>query len=461
MKGCQTKLHRPVDQRIDGPPGRRSRTAMATLSLAALVVGLLLAPMAMAEGLVLEGATVHSLVAEPSVASVLIVDGIIQAVGSDLEIGSDVQRLEVSGLHVYPGFFDAFSQLGLVEISAVKATVDTSEMGRFNPHLKAITAVHPASEVIPVTRANGISQALTAPSTADDGILAGQAAVLHLAGWTVEEMAVEPSVAMVIEWPAIQTRSFDFATFTVRETPFNEAKKTAEEAQAELREWMDAARHYAKGRQAGSQRVERDLRLEAMSQILDGKLPVIIRASAKRDIEAAIAFAEEQGLRMILAGGQDAWKVKELLAEKQIPVILGLVQSLPKEEDDPYDQPYSLPGELHRAGVKIAFGSSAGGGFGPGGPHIARTLPFEVAAGISYGLPAEAALDALTRNPAEMLGLGDRLGTIEPGKIANLMVTDGDPLEVTTQVMHMVIKGQQVTTDNKHQRQYERYRARP
>ena len=467
MKGWQGLLRRVAGRRrlsaINDLLSRFGALTAGSTSVLALTTGLALTTVstAGAAGLLLEGATVHSLAAEPGVASVLIVDGLIQAVGADLEVASDVQRLDVHGLHVYPGFFDALSQVGLVEINGVAATVDTSEIGRFNPHLTALTAVHPASEVIPVTRANGLSHALTVPSTDDDGMFAGQGAVIHLAGWTVEEMAVEPSAAMVVEWPAIQTRSFDFATFSVRETPFNEAKKTAEKAQAELRDWIDAARHYAQGRAAGSQRVQRDLRLEAMAKILDGQLPVIIRANAKRDIEAAVAFAEEEGLRMILAGGEDAWKVKELLAEKRIPVILGLVQSLPKEEDDAYDQPYRLPGVLHQAGVQIAFGSSAGGGFGPGGPHIARTLPFEAAAAIPYGLPADAALAALTRNPAEMLGLGDRLGTVEAGKVANLMITDGDPLEMTTQVVHMIINGQQVTTDNKHLREYERYRARP
>lgn len=419
-----------------------------------------------AESLVLAGGTVHSLVDAPRVASVWVMDGVIRGVGTDREIeamagAAEVRRLEIPGHHVYPGFFDAFSQMGMVEISGVRATVDTAEMGRFNPHLEAMTAVHPASEVIPVARANGISHALVVPGIDNDGILAGQGAILHLAGWTVPEMAIQPRVGMVIEWPAIQTRSFDFATFSIRETPFSTAKKDAEKAQNELRDWMDAARHYARVQTSGSSRLEKDLRLEALAQVFDGGMPVLIRANAKRDIEAAVAFAEEQGLRMILVGGRDAHKVKEMLAERQIPVILGLVQSLPRADDDPYDQPYRLPGLLQQAGIKIAFGSSVGGGFGPAGPHISRTLPFEAATGIPYGLPAEEALKALTLYPAQMFGLGDRLGTIEPGKIANLLVTDGDPLEITTQVLHIIIAGQQMSPDNKHLREYERYRARP
>jgi len=417
---------------------------------------------AAAQPLVLDGGTIHAAAGEEPFAGRVVIDGgRIVAVGEAAEVPEGAVRLDVAGLHVYPGLCDALSRIGLVEIGAVAATVDTAEIGAYNPHLKAITAVHPASEVIPVTRETGITHAVVAPGTDRDGVVAGQASLLHLAGWTVEEMAIETSVAMVIAWPEIQTRSFDFATFSVRESPFSEAKEQAEEAQNELRDWFDAARQYQRAMAAGSDRVERDLKLEALARVLDGQLPVVIQANAKRDLEAAIAFAEEQDVRLILAGGRDAWKIKDQLAEKKIPVILGRTQSLPAEEDDPYDRPYRTAGELAAAGVTIAFGSSAGGGFGPGGPHSARTLPYEAATAVAFGLPRDVALAALTRNPAEIFGRGDELGTIEAGKIANLIVTDGDPLELTTEVRHLIIDGKEVTTDNRHRALYEKYRARP
>jgi imidazolonepropionase-like amidohydrolase len=164
---------------------------------------------------------------------------------------------------------------------------------------------------------------------------------------------------------------------------------------------------------------------------------------------------------MILAGGRDAWKVKEQLAEKQIPVILGIIQSLPFEDDEPYDMPARNPGELVEAGVKIAFASGAGGGFGPGGPHNSRTTPSEAATAVAYGLSEADAMKALTLWPAEFLGFGDRLGSIEAGRIANLIVTDGSPLEITTQIEHLVINGREVSTGNMHERLYEKYRSRP
>lgn len=416
---------------------------------------------AVGQSLVLEGGTVHPVVGTPYVGHVVIEDDTIRAAGRDVAIPPGARRVDVRGLHVFPGFFDAFGQMGLVEISSVPATVDSSEMGTFNPHLEAATAIHPASEVIPVTRAEGLTQAVVAPRTGRDGVIAGQASVVKLDGWTVEEMTIKPRAAMVIVWPQIQTRSFDFATFSIRETPFSEAEEKAEEARNALRDWLDAGRHYARAVAARSDRLERDLELEALGPMLAGDQPVVIVANAKRDIESAIAFAEEEGLRMILAGGQEAWRLGERLAEQDIPVILGSVQSLPREEDHPYDQPYGRAGQLAAAGVTIAFGSGAGGGFGPGGPHSARTLIFEAGMATAYGLDPAVALAALTLNPARIFGVDDRLGSIEAGKIANLVVTDGDALDIRTKVHHVLIAGRSIDLDNKHRALYDRHRSRP
>ena len=428
-------------------------SALVAVSFAALPSG--------AETLVIAGGTIHPVTAEPFVGDVVIEDGRITAVGANVTSPAGARRIDADGLDVYPGFFDALSQLGLVEIGAVPATVDTAEMGTFNPHLTAATAIHPASEVLPVTRSVGFTQTLVAPRTDRDGIIAGRATAVHLDGWTVEEMTIESDTAMVMVWPAIQTRSFDFATFSVRETPFNEAKEEAEEKQSRLRDWLDAARHYARAKDAGSSRLEHNLELEALGPVLAGTMPIILTANAKNDIESALAFAEEQEVQIILAGGRDAWMLAEELAEKKVPVILGSVQSLPNEEDDPFDRPYSAAGELVAAGVTIAFGSGAGGGFGPGGPHTARNLVFEAGMATAYGLSPEDALAALTLNPARMLGLGDHLGSIEAGKIANLLISRGDPFEYSSEVRHVIIGGRDVDLANKHQSLYERYRSRP
>ena len=435
-------------------------TALKITRILLVLVCFLVIPVGLlAETLAIQGGTVYPVSAESYVGNVVITDGIIVAAGPDAQVPADSRVIDASGLHVYPGMIDAMSQLGLLEVGAVPATDDQAEMGLYNPHLQAATAIHPASELIPVARANGITHTVVTPEV-DDGVIAGQAALVNLDGWTVEEMAIDPSVAMVISWPEIVTRRFDFATFSMKESAFKEAKEKAEEKQKELREWFEAARHYQQAAEAGSSRLEVDLKLAALARVLNGEKPVIMQADSKRDIEAAVEFAESLGLRMILAGGREAWQVKDMLAEKGIPVILGIVQSLPREDDDPYDMPFRNPGELAAAGVKIAFASGAGGGFGPGGPHSSRTTPYEAATAVGFGLSADDALKALTLWPAEFLGVGDQLGSIEAGKIGNLIVTDGNPLEITTQVFNLVINGREVSTDNQHRDLYEKYRAR-
>lgn len=435
----------------------RFRTALVTLALLAASA----AP-ALAETLVIEGGTVHSMTAAPFVGRVVINNGVIVAVGADAGVPPDATRINAAGLHVYPGLCDAMCTLGLIEVDAVSATNDQAEMGMYNPHLDAATAIHPASDLIPVTRANGITHALVSPRATREGVITGQSALVNLDGWTVEEMAIDPSVAVVINWPGIVTRRFDSTTFTFKETPYEDAKEEATKRQNELREWVAAARHYAQAKGADGSRAGADQKLAALAACLEGRKPVIIQADSKRDIEAAIAFAGENGLTMILAGGAEAWKVKETLAEKKIPVILSRTQSLPRQEDDPYDRPYSNPATLCEAGVRIAFASGAGGGGGGGsGAHSSRTIPYEAAMGTGFGLSQEDAMKALTVWPAEIFGVADRLGTLAAGKIANVIVTDGSPLEITTSVRHVIIAGREISTNNKHESLYQKYSSRP
>ena len=430
-------------------------------SLLTLAVVALAPAAARAQALVIDGGTIHSMTRDPFVGRVVIERGVITAVGADVAAPSNATRIDAAGLHVYPGLFDGVSTVGLAEVDAVSATNDQSELGMYNPHLAAATAVHPSSEVIPVTRANGITHGVVTPRVDRDGVIAGQAVLVNFDGWTVEEMAVNGTVALMIEWPSIVTRRFDNTTFTFKETPYDDAKEAARKKQNELRDWFDAAKHYASATTAKQSRADANPRLAAMTDYVLGKKPVLITADRKADIEAAIAFAGEMGLRMILVGGDEAWKVGDLLASKKIPVILGRTQSLPSEEDDPYYRPYSMPGDLCKAGVRIAFGTAAGGGFGPSGPHGARTLPYEAETATAFGLSEEDALKAVTLWPAEIYGVDKQLGSIEAGKIANLLVTDGSPLALKTKVRHLVISGREIPPGDKHLALYEKYRARP
>jgi len=392
--------------------------------------------------------------------TLVIRDGKIAAVGANVEVPAGAQVIDAKGLQVYPGLFDPVTQMGLSEISAVNATVDTTETGSYNPDVVAATAVFPSSEHIPVTRASGITEVLTVPDSGgfdgggSRGVIGGQASAISLAGWTINEMLIKRSVAMVISWPAIETRTFDFATFSRREKPFTEAKQDYEKQVNELTDYLDRARHYAQAMgHGGPADYKRDLKLEALAPVIRGQLPVLVFADRAREIRNAVEFCDKQKLKMILAGGEEAYKVKDLLRSKGIPVILRPTLSLPNEEDDPYDRLLSQPAELAAAGVKFAFGSFDN--------SFARRLGQQAANAVAYGLPYDEALKAVTVYPAEIFGVADQVGTLETGKLANIIVTNGDPLELTTEVKFLFIKGQRTSLDNRHQRLYEKYLNRP
>jgi imidazolonepropionase-like amidohydrolase len=427
--------------------------ALATLMGAPAIHGLA-SDVDAAEPIAIVGALVHTLAGPPiENGTVVVRGGLIVAVGAGVEAPAGSRVIDGEGLVVTPGFFDAMSTLGLSEIPSVQATQDTAELGAWNPHLRALDAVNPASEHILVARANGVTHAGTAPAGSGYGI-PGRAAVIRLTGWTNEEMTIATEIGVVVNWPGLVTRRFDPATARFADRPFAEAKKEYDDRIDELRSWLASARRYASASRAGkAARTANDLRLAGLADAAEGRLPIQVRADRERQIRDALDFAAKESLRMVLVGGKEAWRVAPLLAEKKVPVILGPTQDLPLDEDEPYDRPYTLARDLRTAGVPIAISTfSAIGSF---------TLPYEAGQAVAFGLPWEEGLAAITRAPAEILGLGDRLGTIETGKIANLIVTDGDPLEIRTHVLHVMIDGRWVDLANKQSRSYERYRGRP
>lgn len=392
--------------------------------------------------------------------TVVIRDGKIAAAGANISVPADAKVIDAKGLEVYPGMFDPVTQTGLTEISAVRATNDISEIGDFNPDVVAMTAVNPASAHIGVTRASGITEVLVTPGVRgfDTGggapTIAGQASVLNLAGWTNELMTARASAAMVVNWPSIESRTYDPETGKLGERPFTEVKAEYEKKLYALGDMLDRARHYAQAVEKGSaQNYERDLKLEALVPVVQGKLPVLVVAQSARDIRNSVEFCAKQNLKMILAGGAEAWKEKDLLKQKGVSVILGPTMQLPNEEDYSYDKPMSQPAELVAAGIPIAFASFD--------TSFSRRLSQQAGNAVAYGLAHEAALRAVTVNAAKMLGMDDQFGTIETGKTANIIVTDGDPLELRTQIRYLFIKGRLTSLENRHSELYEQYRKRP
>jgi imidazolonepropionase-like amidohydrolase len=392
--------------------------------------------------------------------TLLIRDGKIAAVGTNVAVPAGAQVIDAKGLQIYPGLFDPITQMGLREIGAVSATVDSTETGAYNPDVVAAEAVLPSSEHIPVTRAAGITEVLAVPasggfdSSGSDCVLGGQASAIHLAGWTINDMLLKKSVAMVLNWPAIPAETFDLSTFSRKPKPFKEAKEEYDKQVNELTEWLERARHYALAMgHGGPADYQRDLKLEALVPVTRGELPVLVFADRAREIRASVEFCDKQKLKMILAGGAEAYKVKDLLRSKNVPVILRPILTEPLEEDDAYDRLLTQPAELASAGVKFAFGSFDN--------SFARRLGQQAANAVAYGLPYDEALKAVTLYPAQIFGLADQVGTLETGKVANLIVTTGDPMELTTDVKFLFIKGQQTSLANKHLALYEKYLNRP
>lgn len=430
------------------------------LFCAALLSSTTLAQTTKTASYAIKGGKVFTLAGAPIENGIVVIrDGKIVAVGANIAIPSDAQVIDATGLEVYPGMFDAVTQIGLAEISQVSATMDVSELGSYNPELIAATAVNPASAYIPVTRASGITEVIAAPGTAGfdaqaGGVVTGQASAFNLAGWTMNDMQLNRSVAMVINWPSIQTRTFDFSTFSIKEKPYTDAKKEYDKSINELSDWLDRARHYAQAKEKGSPALyERDLKLESLVPVVEGKLPMLVIADEQRDIRNAVEFCTKQNLKMILGGGAEAWKVKDLLKEKKIPVILGPTERIPDREDTPYDKPMTQPSELFAAGVPFAFSSF--------GTSFSRRLPQYAGASVAYGLSHDEALKGVMLNAAQIFGLSDQLGTLETGKLANIIVTNGDPLELQTEVKFLFIKGQLTSLANRHSDFYEQYRKRP
>jgi imidazolonepropionase-like amidohydrolase len=378
--------------------------------------------------------------------TVVIRGGRIAAAGADAAPQPGDSVLDGSGLFVYPGLIDAGTRLGLTEIGSVSGGEDQQELGDFNPQDAALTAANPHSEVIPVTRSNGVTTAVTSPR---GGLVSGQAALINLLGWTPQEMAVRAPAAMVMTYP----RTGGGGRF--RRAQESQGDQTNRQVLA-LKEFLGTAKAFAdiKARLAagapGSQTT--NLGMEAMVPVMRGEVPVIFDVETAEQIRGVLALADSFGLKVILRGAHEAWRLADTLAARHIPVIVGPT-TVGVGPDEPYDEIFANPGVLARAGVTIAFQTNDA--------HDSRNLPYNAALAEAYGLPADDALKALTINPARIFGVADRLGSIEPGKEATLIVTDGDPLDARCGPKYVFIRGELVPFNDRHTRLYEEFRARP
>lgn len=390
--------------------------------------------------------------------TVVIAGGKIAAVGAEVAPPAGARIVDGTGKTVYPGLIDGLNAIGLVEIQSVPGSMDTTEVGDVNPQAKTWIAVNPHSAAIPVARANGLTAVLTAPA---GGLVSGQSALIRLAGSTPDSLTVKAPAALHVVYPSGRPTpdpnelfpESEPKTFEERQ---KERKRNQEKALNRLRNLLEEAKAYGTAlaaAKAGTIPPPRpDPALEALAPAARGEVPVIVRADAEEDIRGAVRFAEELGLKLIVAGGLDAWRCAELLQEKSVPVLIKVLR-LPRRQADPYDAAYANAAALQKAGVRFAIVTDD--------PDQARNLPYEAAMARSYGLPAEAALRAITLSPAEILGVADRMGSVTTGKDANLVLASGDIMDPRTEVTEVFIDGSPQSLETRHTRLYREFKDRP
>ena len=390
--------------------------------------------------------------------TVVISGGKITAVGANVAVPANAQVIDAKGLYVYPGMIETGSSVGLSEIGqGAVATVDISEVGSFNPNAQAFYGIDPHSAHIGVARVVGITTVVSRPT---GGIMSGEAALMNLAGDTPPKMAVVPRVALVIELPrsGFGGRGFARAAALQQGAPADANRVRAAQMDS-LRKMLRDADAYGKAQAAYAKdkslpRPAHDVVLDAMLPALNGQMPVIFPADRANDIRDAVNFAQEMHLKPIIMGGQDAPAVASFLKQHDVPVIVTAVMHLPSREDDPYDVNYTIPAKLAAAGVTFAIST------GDRGSEI-RTLPYNAGMAAAHGLSKADALRSVTLWPAQIFGVGDRLGSIDVGKMANIVVTTGDMLEARTDTKYLFIDGRAVPLESKHTQMNALFKDRP
>lgn len=398
-------------------------------------------------------ATIHTASADPGAAKVvesgwiLVRDGVIAAMGSDREqpmprlAAGEWTIVNAAGLHVCPGFHAMDTQLGLVETMAVRATDDRRETGDVTPEIVPAVAINPDTDLIPVARAGGVLLASVVP---EGGLVPGWCSTIRLDGWTPEELAIEPQAGLLIAWPIMDPVRASW----LRRGEDSQRNRTREQLEAIEKLFDDAAAWQAA--RAADPEFPLDRRLAAVAETLGGAKPIFVTCGSTSQVEAAIAFAARRGLKLAIVGGPGTLEVAELLAERDIPVVVDGVHRLPANRHDRPFEPFELAGKLHAKGVRVAIAAAEE-------PAHERNLPHQAATAAAHGLPPEAALAAITRVPAEIVGIADRYGSIEPGRSATLLLLDGPPLEISSAPVAAYIDGKRIDLSSRQSRQREKY----
>ncbi|MCC6773407.1 MAG: amidohydrolase family protein [Gemmatimonadaceae bacterium] len=438
---------------------KSTANSTARRALVALAAATLLAPSALLSQVrmtmppqdlpvVLRGATIHT-VTQGTIPNGTIVfeRGRITAIGgADVAIPRAAKVVDVSGKHIYPGLVDAYSTVGITEIGAVDVSNDINEIGDFNPNVRAEVAVNAESRHIGTTRSAGV---LVAFSTPDGGVISGLSSALSLEGWTWEEMSMKGAAALNVRWPdpnARPRRGFGGPGRRGADEP--PPKSYAEQVQ-QIKDWFGEARAYRDAVKS-RQEVRTDSRYAAMIPALDGAIPVVVAAEGAAQINDAITWAKAEGVKLVIRGGRDALFAADRLKAEGVPVILTSTMAAPERDYEGYDGAYATPAKLHAAGVKFAISGGSGGLY-------SNRLPWEAGVAVAFGLPEDEALKSVTINAAEFMGVADKVGSLEVGKEATLLITTGTPLDMTSDIVQSYIQGRETNMMDIHKFFFEKY----
>jgi imidazolonepropionase-like amidohydrolase len=381
---------------------------------------------------------------------VVMENGRITAVGStaSTKIPANAQVVDAKGMTIYPGLIDSETHLGLTEISADKMTNDLIESSdEIMPHMHVYDAFHAETVLIPVARANGITNAIVAPDNGDT--LPGQDIFIQLDGKSAKEMILVKDITMPLNFTGEQRRNESFDKAKYPQTRMGMAAQLRQ-AFLDAQDYVQKQADYEKKSKTDKTATapKRDLKLEALVPYLKGERPVVLAANTAPDVETAVSLANEFHLKFILNHVQHAQKALDYIASLKVPVIVGPIWELPKEGER-YDAVYSLPAQLQKRGVKVILASDDA--------HNVRNLPYQAGYSVAYGLPYDEALRAITLYPAQAFGVDKDYGSLEVGKVANVVVANGDPLDVKTDVKHIFIAGREIPLDNRQTRLRDEY----
>ena len=399
--------------------------------------------------ILLKGGVIHTVSSGDFIdADILFQNGKIIEIGYNLDLENGTEIIDLNGNHVYPGLISGISTLGLQEIGAVRATRDYAEVGDINPNVRSNVSYNPDSELIPITRSNGVLIALSVPRS---GSVSGRSSLMMLDGWTWEDATLKNSVGLHVFWPSMDVLK-DHSDPTKN-------KKKSESILKSIQvfdDLLERSRAYLKLKEAKSKSFKHDLRLESMLPVIKKNIPIFIHANEVKQIESAIYWSDRQNIDMILVGGRDSWRTINLLKDRKIPVIYTKTHSVPSRRYEHYDQAFLTPFQLYQSGIKFCISNSESP-FQT--PHI-RNLPYHAAKAASYGLPWEEALRSITLSVAEILGVDEKVGSLEVGKDATLFISNGDILEIPSVVKRAYIQGRLVDLGDRHKTLNKKYRKK-